>query len=105
MMKYKGYFAEVKNFDEEAGTMHGEVIGLKDVITFQGTTIAELKKAFHDSVNDYLDWCKERGEKPEKTYSGNLRLRMNPDLHAHLALEAARNGMSLNSLINERLRK
>ncbi len=103
MMKYKGYFGEVKLFDEEAGIMHGEVIGLKDVITFQGTTTSELKKAFHDSINDYLGWCKERGEKPEKTYSGNIRLRMNPDLHAYLALEAARSGVSLNSLINERL--
>lgn len=127
MMKYKGYFGsvfacsmnedrismkkdassdkEVKYFDEEDGIMHGEVIGLKDVITFQGKTVKELKEAFHESVDDYLAWCKERGEKPEKTYSGNIRLRMNPDLHAHLALEAARKNMSLNDLINEKLRK
>lgn len=103
-MKYKGYFGEV-TFDDEAKIFHGEVIGLKDVITFQGKTVNEIEKAFKDSINDYLAWCKERGEQPEKTYSGNIRLRMNPDTHAHLALEAARQGISLNTLINEKLRK
>lgn len=104
MMKYKGYFGEV-TFDDEVKIFHGTVIGLKDVITFQGKNVDEIMKAFKDSIDDYLEWCEERGEQPEKTYSGNVRLRMNPDLHAYLALEAARNGMSLNDLINEKLRK
>jgi predicted HicB family RNase H-like nuclease len=104
MMKYKGYFGDV-HFDSEAKLFHGEVIGLKDIITFQGKDVHQLEQAFKDSIEDYLAWCQERGEQPEKTYSGNVRLRMNPDLHADLALEAARKNMSLNSLINERLRK
>lgn len=105
MMKYKGYFGDIKEFDDEAGIIHGEVVGLKDVITFQGTTVQELKKAFHDSVDDYLVWCEERSEKPEKTYSGNFCLRIKPELHAHLALEAVRRGISLNELINGKLSK
>lgn len=68
MLKYKEYVAEVV-FDDEAQLFHGEVLGLKDVITFQGNNVKELAKAFHDSVNDYLAWCKERGEQPEKTHS------------------------------------
>lgn len=105
VMKYKGYFGEVKHFDDDVGIMHGEVLALQDVITFQGTTAQEFKQAFRDSIDDYLAWCTERGEKPEKMYSGNIRLRMNPILHANLALEAARQGKSLNELINEKLRK
>lgn len=105
MMKYKGYFGEIKEFDDKAGIMHGEVIGLKDIITFQGKTVNELKNAFRASIDDYLAWCKERSEKAEKTYSGNIRLRMNPDLHADLSIEAARMGISLNDLINTKLRK
>ena len=104
MMKYKGYLGEV-TFDDEAKIFHGEVIGLKDVITFQGTNVDEIEQAFRDSVDDYLAFCEERGEQPEKTYSGNVRLRMSQDLHAHLALEAARQGISLNDLINSKLRK
>lgn len=104
MMNYKGYWGEV-SFDDEAKIFHGEVIGLKDVITFQGKNVDEIEQAFKASVDDYLEFCKERGEQPEKTYSGNVRLRMPRDLHAHLALEAAHQGVSLNDLINSKLRK
>src|SRR6266478_6191197 len=104
MMKYKGYFGEV-TYDDKAKIFHGEVIGLKDVITFQGRSVSELKKAFQDSINDYLAWCEERGEQPQKTYSGKLHIRMNPQLHAHLAVEAAKQNMSLNDLINQKLDK
>jgi predicted HicB family RNase H-like nuclease len=104
MMKYKGYLGEV-SYDETARIFHGEVLGLKDVITFQGTTVAELEKAFKDSIDDYLDWCKERGEEPEKSFSGNLRLRISPDLHAKLAQAAIIQGISLNSLIIDKLQK
>ncbi len=63
MMKYKGYIGCLQ-YDDEAKLFHGEVIGLKDVITFQGIAVKELEQAFHDSVDDYLSRCKERGEKP-----------------------------------------
>ena len=101
-MKFKNYEAIVA-FDEEAQIFHGEVVGIKDVITFQGTSVDELEKAFHESINDYLAWCKERGETPEKTFSGNVRLRIPTHLHAHLSIEAARKGMSLNQLITSKL--
>jgi len=60
-MKYKDYLGDV-SYDADAKIFHGEVLGLKDVITFQGTTGKELEKAFKDSIDDYLVWCKERGE-------------------------------------------
>jgi len=85
-LTYKKYIGNVV-YDDDAKIFHGEVIGLKDVITFQGTTVRELEKAFKDSIHDYLAWCKERGEAPEKTFSGKLHLRMTPDLHAHLTME------------------
>lgn len=103
-MRYKGYVGQVV-YDDEAKIFHGDVIGLKDVITFQGETVKELEQAFKDSINDYLEWCQEIGEAPEKSFSGNLRLRLSSDLHAQLAAEAARTGLSLNSLITEKLKK
>ena len=103
-MKYKGYIGQV-TYDDEAKLFHGEVIGLKDVITFQGTTVQKLETAFKDSVDDYLSWCEERNERPEKSFSGNLRIRIPEDLHAQLSQEALLLQMSLNSLINEKLRK
>ncbi|MBI5274168.1 MAG: type II toxin-antitoxin system HicB family antitoxin [Chlamydiales bacterium] len=98
MMKYKSYIGRVE-YDDEAKIFHGEVIGLRDVITFQGTSVEELEQSFKDSVDDYLAFCKERGEKPEKPFSGIFNLRIPPDLHARLVLQAKLMGISLNTYI------
>lgn len=65
MMKYKGYISRVE-YDDEAKVFHGEKLGIKDVVTFQGTTVNEIEQAFKDSIDDYLAFCKERGEEPER---------------------------------------
>ena len=70
MMTFGSYEAAVE-YDEEAEIFHGEVINLRDVITFQGKSVAELKKAFAGSVEDYLVFCKARGEDPEKTHAAS----------------------------------
>ncbi len=103
MMKYKGYIGHVE-YDDDAKIFHGEVVGLSDIITFQGKSVGELEEAFKGSVDDYLVWCKERGEKPEKTFSGTFNLRIPPELHAKLALHAKTIGVSLNSYVTEKLR-
>lgn len=102
MLKYKGYTGVVQ-FDDAAMIFHGEVVGLRDVITFRGTTPEEITKEFKTSVDGYLDWCKELGQEPEKPFSGNIHLRLQPDLHAKLATEAKMNGVSLNNYINTAL--
>ncbi|AFY49546.1 protein encoded in hypervariable junctions of pilus gene clusters [Nostoc sp. PCC 7524] len=99
-MKYKGYEAVVE-FDDEAEIFHGEVINIRDVITFQGDSVKELKQAFYDSVDDYLEFCKERGEEPEKPFSGKFMLRINPELHKTIAIKAKKEGQSLNSWIEK----
>jgi predicted HicB family RNase H-like nuclease len=68
MMKYKEYFGQ-SVYDDEAKLSHGEVVGLNAIITFQGTNTEELEQAFRDSVDDYLEWCKERSVSPEKKLS------------------------------------
>ena len=68
MLTYKNYVGRVK-FNDEAEIFHGEVINTRDVITFQGKTVKELKKAFIDSVEDYLNFCIYLNEKPEKLFS------------------------------------
>ncbi len=99
-MEYKGYYAQVV-FDEDANVFHGEVINLRDVITFEGETVDQLRQAFQDSVDDYLELCAERGENPEKPYSGKFVVRVNPELHKRVAVEARRRGVSINSLVGE----
>ncbi len=67
MMEHKGYVGKAE-FDDEANIFHGEVLLALDVVTFQGHTVDELKKAFHDSVDDYLNFCYEQGAAPEKPF-------------------------------------
>ena len=104
MMTYKGYSGVVQ-YDDEAKIFHGEVINTRTVITFQGTTVDEIETAFRDSVEDYLDWCKERKKDPEKPFSGKFVLRLSPELHRRLNLKAKTNNTSLNSFIVQALER
>ena len=103
-MKYKGYTGVVE-LDEATGTLFGRVIGLRDTITFQGESVAEVVQAFHDSVDDYLEFCSQRGERPEKPYSGQFLLRIDPQLHRELASTAEARDVSLNALVESALKK
>ncbi|MEI2610484.1 MAG: type II toxin-antitoxin system HicB family antitoxin [Candidatus Promineifilaceae bacterium] len=101
-MEYKGYLAIVE-FDDEADLFHGEVINLRDVITFQGKSVDDLRQAFKDSVEDYLDFCASRNEEPEKPFSGKFSVRMDPRLHQRISLHARKARKSLNSWVNDAL--
>jgi predicted HicB family RNase H-like nuclease len=103
-MRYKGYEADVE-YDEDAEIFHGEVTGVRDVITFQGKSVAELKRALADSIEDYLAFCKKRGEEPEKPFSGQFVVRTDPSLHKQVSTAARRAGVSLNKWIASALEK
>lgn len=104
MMKYKGYTAKIK-FDDQANVFHGEVLNLRDVVTFQGRTVEELRNAFHDSVEDYLNFCAGRNEPPEKSYSGRFVVRLDPSLHRVIATRARLADKSLNVWLQDVLRE
>jgi predicted HicB family RNase H-like nuclease len=94
-MTYKAYDAIV-TYDEDAELFHGEVVNTRDVITFQGGSVGELKQALADSIEDYLDFCKTRGEEPEKPFSGQFVVRVDPPVHRAAVSAAKREGISLN---------
>lgn len=104
MLSYKGYTGHVE-YDDTAGIFHGEVLDLRDVITFQGKSVEEIEHAFRDSVDDYLEFCEQRDEKPDKPFSGRLMLRLPPHLHRKVYVNALREGKSLNQWIAERLER
>ena len=101
ILDYKGFVAEV-DLDED-GDFHGRVINTQDVINFYGQTADELQQEFANSVEAYLAFCKDKGQPPEKPFSGKFLVRLNPSVHRALALRAARQGKSLNSFVVERL--
>jgi predicted HicB family RNase H-like nuclease len=104
MLNYKGYSGYV-TYDDEAKIFHGEVLDTKDVITFQGRSVDEIEKAFRESVDDYLEFCKERREKPDKPFSGKFVIRMSPDLHHQIFIKASKEGKSINKWVIEKLQR
>jgi predicted HicB family RNase H-like nuclease len=100
MMEYKDYIATVE-YDSEARIFHGDVMNTRDIITFQGTTVEEIEKAFKDSVDDYIAWCREEGVEPEKPYSGKFNLRLSPELHKETAMAAKKLKISINNFVEK----
>ena len=100
MMEYKGYLGCVE-YDAEAKLFHGDIINTRDIITFQGTTVEEIDKAFKDSIEDYLAWCKADGVEQEKPYSGKFNLHLSPELHTEVAIRAKRLKMSINNFVEK----
>ena len=101
-MTHQAYEAIV-TYDEEVEFFHGEVMNLRDVITFQGRSVAELKQAFAESVEEYLAFCEARGEAPEKPWSGHFVVRVAPPVHRAVANAARRAGVSLNKWVAQTL--
>jgi predicted HicB family RNase H-like nuclease len=103
-MQYEDYVARVE-YDEETNLFYGEVANLRDVITFQGRSVAELKRAFRDSIADYLEFCAKRGRKPERPMSGKFVVRVSPYVHARVAAAAVREGKSMNAWVAETIER
>ena len=101
IMKYKGYWAEIKYSDEDE-CFCGCIEGLKnDSISFEGTTVKELKKDFKDAIDHYLQVCKDTNTKPEKQCKGSLNVRLGVELHNKTKMKSIEKNLSINELIKE----
>ncbi len=98
MMEYKDYLGKVE-FDDEANIFHGEVVNTRDVITFEGQSVDELRQAFEDSIEDYLEFCKEREEQPEKPFSGRFTVQLSPEEHRRVVLAATKAGKRVDNWV------
>ncbi len=103
-MSYKGYPARVQ-YSEEDGCFVGHIVGINDIVGFHGDSVIELRQAFEEAVDDYLETCEKLGRAPQKPYSGNLMLRIPPDVHAAVAAAAEVTGKSINQWATEMFEK
>ncbi len=94
-MTYKGYAARIE-FDGEDEIFFGRIAGIRDGVSFHADTVADLIFAFHEAVDDYIATCAKVGKAPQKPFSGNLMLRIDPDIHSRAARAAEIEGKSLN---------
>ena len=99
IMKYKGYWAEIRYSDEDE-CFWGKVEGLKNSsITFEGNNVKELKKDFKEAIDFYLENCKSCNEEPEKQCKGSLNVRLGVDLHLKAKLKSMEQNITINELI------
>jgi predicted HicB family RNase H-like nuclease len=102
--EYKGYHT-VGELDSDDRCIYGKIIGISDLVMFEGNTVEEFESAFHDSVDDYLEFCAENNKEPNKEYSGQFNVRVSPETHRVLAVRAEASGRKLNAVVSEALNR
>jgi predicted HicB family RNase H-like nuclease len=101
-MEYKGYRGSLR-YSAEDRVLHGRILGIGDVVNFEGADVDELERAFHEAVDDYLALCEKLGRAPDREYSGKIPLRIDSALHRRVAVAADAEGKSVNSWIADTL--
>lgn len=104
IMTYKGYSARI-DYDDEDGILFGQIAGIHDGVGFHADSVEDLRAAFNEAVDDYLETCAKIGKEPQKPYSGRMMFRVNPDVHRKAAIAAELSGKSLNQWAEEALAK
>lgn len=103
-LKYKGYIGSVA-FSEKDNVFFGKIEGIDGLVNFEGESVKELTDAFHEAVDDYVEYCKEEGIEPHKSYSGSLNIRISPEVHSKVAILAKQAGTSINAFIKSAVEK
>ena len=98
ILQYKGYYASL-HFSAEDEVFFGKLLGIDDLVNFEGASVRELKKAFHEAVDDYLETCEQLGKEPNKTYKGSFNVRISTELHKAAAVFASIHNISLNDFV------
>ncbi len=98
MMEYNGYHAQIE-YDNDDEIFVGKVYGIVDSLNFHGTSVAELEEMFHQCIDNYLQMCAETGKTPEKEFKGSFNIRISPELHRGISLQAAQEGVTLNQYV------
>lgn len=97
---YRNFTGSIE-VDPEDGMLHGQVLFIRDTITYEGWTYPELKSDFERAIDEYLALCERRGMEPKKPCTGTFQVRIGPELHETASLEAYRNGQSLNQFVKD----
>ena len=104
MLEYKGYHADIK-FDADDEIFIGEVFGIADSLNFHGQSVSEIKEMFHQSIDNYLQLCKEIGKEPEKEFKGTFNVRISSENHKRAALAARKKNITLNQFVSNAIER
>jgi predicted HicB family RNase H-like nuclease len=98
ILQYKNYYGSV-HFSADDEVFHGKILGINDLVNFEGSSVKELKAAFEEAVEDYIETCNLVGKSPDKTYKGTFNVRVPSKLHREASLFAAINNITLNEFV------
>lgn len=101
---YKSFIGSV-HFQADDETFFGRIEGITDLITFEGESVRELKTAFEEAVEDYIELCESIGKAPYKSFKGSFNIRINPHLHRKAFEKATVKGMTLNQFVQAAIEK
>lgn len=104
ILKYKDYRATI-NYSAEDNVLFGKIEGINALVTFEAESVDELQSAFQEAVEDYLIYCKDHGIEPEKEYKGSFNVRISPELHKLISIEAEHEQISLNKYVENALKQ
>jgi len=101
---YKNFIGSVR-FSAEDEIFYGKIEGIHDLVTYEGSSVSDLKESFHEAIDDYIGICKDKGISPHRSFKGSFNVRVTPELHRKAAMKAAKEGISLNKLIQRAIEK
>jgi predicted HicB family RNase H-like nuclease len=104
VLHYRDFIALVR-FSEADGCFYGRIEGIDDLVSFEGRSVGELREAFAEDAEDYLEICRKRGKPPQRSYKGSFNIRIDPKLHRLAVLKSADLGISLNQLVQAAIEK
>jgi len=104
LLEYKGYYGTVE-FSAADKILFGKVLGVNSLISYEGNSVQDLKEDFESAVSDYLEMCADKAIEPEKAYRGSFNVRVSPELHKTLALYSASHDQTLNSTVEEAIKR
>ena len=79
-MTYKGYTAKIIYSDEDECFV-GHIVNIDAISGFHGDTDAELRVAFEDMVDLYIEVLEERKNPPQKHDAGGFWTRLREVFH------------------------
>lgn len=104
LIEHKGYYGTVE-YSAPDNVLYGKVIGIRGLISYEGTSLQALKEDFEGAIDDYLEMCTEDGIEPQRIYKGKFNVRVSPDLHRQLAHYSAQHSQTLNSTVEEAIKR
>lgn len=104
LFEYKGYSGSIE-YSAADDVMHGKVLGIRSLLSYEGDSIKNLRKDFEETIDEYIADCAEEGVEPEKPYKGSFNVRVTPELHRSLAIYSASHGRTLNSTVEEAIKR